>query len=129
MNKTQTLLRTVLLRQTEVECANAVALVPTVVRKGNADKATAALTARDYRPLARMPKGSKTGNYAVPSDLQPIIGGSVVAVRWAKGYSQWYPQFAVDGEHVRRRDEVTGDYTEAYRLIRQAFGEGLIPVA
>lgn len=128
MNKTQTLLRNVLLRQTEVPCADAIGLVSGVVRKGKADAASATLAARDYRPLPAMPKGSKTGDYAVPAEYQPVVGGAVVSVRWKKGYTQFYPMFAVDGAPVRKKD-ANGEHTEAYRVIRQAFAAGIIPVA
>ena len=129
MNKKQTLTKSVLLHQTAQPLGDALDLVPGVVRKGKTEAAVSMLTERDYRSIPAMPKGSKTGDYAVPAEYQPVIGGAVVSVRWKKGYTQFYPMFSVDGSPIRKKVEGTDEHTEAYRVIRQAFAAGIIPVA
>jgi hypothetical protein len=128
LNKTQALVKSVLLHQTAQPTADALSLVPSVVRKGDADRAVSVLAERDYRSIPTMPKGSKTGDYAVPAEHQKVIGGEVCGVRWKKGYTQFYPMFTLDGTPVRRRTD-DGEFTESYRLLRQAFAAGIIPVA
>lgn len=128
MNKTQTLFRNVLLFKTAQPLGDAMEIVPTVVRKGKADASVAALSQRDYRPIPFMPKGSKNGDYAVPAEFQPVIGGALLNVRWTsyRG-SRPYPMFTLDGTKIRKKGD-DGEHTEEYRVIRQAFAAGIIPL-
>lgn len=89
----------------------------------------AALAVRDRRSLSHFPKGSTNGVYAVPTKHRKVLGGKSVLLRWDtyKG-SKPYPMFVVDGTKIRRRDAETGEFTEEYLLLHNAFTGGLIPI-
>jgi hypothetical protein len=129
MAKNTNLLREILVRQTTVPTLDAIAATEDMSPEVAERHLATLKTERDYRPIPFMPKGSKSGVYGVPVKYREVLGCKEITVRWTSYRdSKPYPMFEVDGCKVRKRDEKTNEHTEAYRRIRIAFAEGIIPL-